>query len=133
MLDAQILIVDDESEIRSVVSEYLEAKGFRVQVAASGAEALSLMETAAEPYALALVDWHLPGISGRDLSLAIQARAPQTVVIITTGDPPKSIRIHKSTDTWVDLVLKPFSLRHLCDRIQNALDSDRGIQQAQDN
>ena len=116
-----ILVIDDESEIRQLVGEYLETVGYTVHTAASGSEALSLLDSRPDPIDLAFVDWNLPGISGRDLIQAIGTRFPETRIILTTGDPPETLPTGSASLGWSDVVLKPFRLRHLRDSIAKAL------------
>ena len=121
MTKTRIVVIDDELEIRSVVTEYLQAIGYDVFEAASGIEALSLFEPTEKPVDIALVDWNLPGISGRDVIKAIESRSPETVVVVTTGDSPESMNHRREAENWADVVHKPFGLRQLRDRLATAL------------
>jgi DNA-binding response OmpR family regulator len=121
-MDAQrIMVIDDEFEIRTLICEYLETIGYQVTIAASGTEALSLLDSDPAFCDLALVDWNLPGISGRDVIEAIRHRSPGTRIVVTTGDPPESLRSNSLPPPWSDVVLKPFGLRQLRDCIAGVL------------
>ncbi|HUP93616.1 MAG TPA: response regulator [Burkholderiales bacterium] len=82
------LVVDDLPEARMVLSGMLQAFGFNVEEAENGERALAALENATagnEPFALAFIDWVMPGMDGGDLISAIHSRfgasAPQIVVI----------------------------------------------------
>ena len=65
----RVLIVDDEVDIREVVAEYLDALGHDVIPVGSGREAMDLIDRGGARFDIALVDWQMPGISGRDVIL----------------------------------------------------------------
>jgi PAS domain S-box-containing protein len=71
----RVLVVDDNAINQRVLAEYLAAWKVRYQVASSGPEALALMRQAAatdDPYAMALLDYFMPGMDGEALALAIR-------------------------------------------------------------
>lgn len=116
----RILMVDDEPEIRELVTEYLEGMGHHVDAFASGKQAMERLGIALRPYDLALVDWTMPGISGRDVVQDIQRRSPVTAIVIATGrhdiTPPPGMNI-----TNLMLLRKPFSLRELARALEGAM------------
>jgi two-component system sensor histidine kinase/response regulator len=62
-----VLVVDDNSSSRIILSEALRSFGFRVESAESGFEALEMLQQACErhdPYTLVLLDWKMPGLDG---------------------------------------------------------------------
>lgn len=82
------LVVDDLPEARMVLTGMLHTFGLKVEEAASGEQALAALRTASEnsqPYAVAFIDWVMPGMDGGDLIRAIISRfgteAPQLVVV----------------------------------------------------
>ena len=112
---ARILVVDDERMVRSVLSKLLTLKGHTVQVASSGAEALSLVET--ETFDLVFTDHGMPEMSGRQLARSLKRRFPQLPIVLLTGDTEAG-----SADEDVNVVLpKPFKIDELNDRIQDLL------------
>src|SRR5688500_12094839 len=80
----RILIVDDESSLRSTLFRLLDRQGFQVVTANSKREAESLA-TADHPLDLALVDLRLPDGDGLELMQKLRAVYPSTQVIILTG------------------------------------------------
>ncbi|HYC46356.1 MAG TPA: response regulator [Burkholderiales bacterium] len=82
------LVVDDLPEARMVLSGMLQALGFKVDEAPDGQRGLAALERAAgkgEPFAIAFIDWVMPGMDGGELIQAIRTRlgdaAPQLIVI----------------------------------------------------
>ncbi len=83
----RILVVDDEPEVRSVVSEVLARGGYRVTAAAHGAEAWQRFAEAPDAFALVVTDLTMPGLSGDELAGKILALRPDTPVVVCTGLP----------------------------------------------
>ena len=81
---ASLLLVDDEEDLLEVLQEYLTAQGCRVVTARTGREAVERLGTST-PFDVALVDWSLPDIGGREVVQAIRERHPDCRVIVTTG------------------------------------------------
>ncbi|MCE9638078.1 MAG: response regulator, partial [Planctomycetes bacterium] len=83
MSDVRVLVVDDEPDLRLGLRMLLRGAGFDTVEAASGAEALQAFDRA--PADIVLTDLQMPGMSGADLLVEIQRRAPGTTVVILTG------------------------------------------------
>ncbi len=82
---ATVLLVDDEEEIRSVASELLEARGFRVVAAGSGEEALEIYRRRHGGIDVVILDLGMPGMGGRRCLEELRALDPSVRVIVTTG------------------------------------------------
>ncbi len=115
----RLLIVDDEAGVRAVLDEYLSACGFEVCALASGREALNELKRRPQHYDLALIDWNLPGISGRDVILDLKERSPSTVVFLATGEYNCPSASNRPDAPWVDVFFKPFSLQALARRLKD--------------
>ena len=114
-LSARILVVDDEHMVRSVLSKLLTLKGHEVSIAASGAEALVLMES--ETFDVVFTDQGMPEMNGRQLARAIRRRFPDLPIVLLTGDTEAG-----KPDEDVDVVLsKPFMIDELNATIQELL------------
>jgi DNA-binding response OmpR family regulator len=79
----RILIVDDEVDVREVLAEYLEQRGFEVLRVGSGEEALEGVRR--EPPEIVLLDIAMPGLSGVDTLRGIRAASADTRVIMVSG------------------------------------------------
>lgn len=78
-----ILLVDDDELVSSCISNWLEDEGFTVHVAASGEDALLLLDRF--PVDVALVDLQLKDLDGEEVILRAQARYPKTHFMMHTG------------------------------------------------
>jgi DNA-binding response OmpR family regulator len=121
-----ILVVEDESKIRSLLRGYLERAGFSVLTTASGAEALTLASTA-EPD-LVLLDLGLPDVPGEVVAREIR-RSGRTPILILTAKAGEEDRIAGLELGADDYVAKPFSPQEVVLRVQAILrraDQDGG-------
>lgn len=78
-----ILLVDDDPDVRTMVESTLRERGYRVVAAASGAQALRMMVDQTDPIDLLLTDVAMPGMSGADLALIVQAADDVPVLFIS--------------------------------------------------
>lgn len=115
---AEILIVDDEAEIRQLLRIYLKAQGYRISEADTGAAARRLLER--ERPDLALVDLGLPDEDGLSLIRNLRERYQLPIIILTgRGETvDKIVGLELGAD---DYVTKPFDLRELLARIKSVL------------
>lgn len=104
-----VLVVDDSSAMRCLLSTMLDTMGWRVTTAERGAEALTLIRSNA--FDLALVDWHMPEMSGVDLVRTIRddvesgSRLP--IMMVTCESQPDNVAA--ALDAGVDeYTTKPF-------------------------
>lgn len=117
----KVLIVDDEFEIREVVAEYLETVGHDVVAVGSGREAMDLLERQEPRFDIALVDWQMPGISGRDVILELGRRSATSAVLIITGHLSESLG-RSTPHVRTDIIHKPFSLSELQQRMKELVE-----------
>jgi PAS domain S-box-containing protein len=80
-----ILVVDDEKSIRHIAQHTLERVGYRVLLAAEGAEALALYAQHSEEIAVVLTDMAMPVMDGPSLIVALRALNPQVQIIGSSG------------------------------------------------
>ncbi|MDG1481895.1 MAG: response regulator [Myxococcota bacterium] len=113
-----ILIVEDEVAVQAVLSEFLSSFGYSIDVLGTGREAIEHIRS--HCYDVAIIDWRLPGITGRDVILELLATSPNTQIIATTGQISQRLRHIAAAEARVQIVPKPFSLRKLHKLIQAA-------------
>lgn len=115
---AHLAVVDDESDIRQLLSNYLGSQGFRVTPLATGRALLEMMP--ADPPALVLLDLGLPGEDGFSIARQLREHFNCGLVIVTgRGDAvDKVVGLEVGAD---DYVTKPFDLRELLARIKAVL------------
>lgn len=114
----EILVVEDDDNIRQLLRISLRTEGYRVSEASSGAVALSLFEANAP--ALVLLDLGLPDRDGMEVLARIRAAGPTPVIVVTARnqDEQKVRALDAGAD---DYVVKPFSMAELFARIRVAL------------
>jgi DNA-binding NtrC family response regulator len=117
----RILVVDDEPDVCEITAEMLEALGHQVSAVRSSRDALHHISTTSGSYTLALIDWNMPGVPGKDVVAAINAHSPDTGVVITTGGhiPMKVQQGHGLVLRGI--LKKPFTLQMLRTCIEDAL------------
>jgi CheY-like chemotaxis protein len=112
---AKILVVDDNSVVRDVVSRMLSRLGHEVSSADSGEKALSIF--LGNIFDIVLSDYEMPGMDGVALACSVKRSAPRTQVVIMTGAGSEAVFSRKSTA--VDQVIsKPFTLAQIDEMIQ---------------
>lgn len=80
---ASILVVDDEPDVRTILSQSFQIEGYEVITAADGREAIDKFQ--ARPTDLVVTDMRMPKADGLDVLRAVKVRAPLTEVIVLTG------------------------------------------------
>lgn len=116
-----IVLVEDESAQREVLSYNLEAEGFTVVPATSGDEALIVIRE--EMPDLILLDWMLPGVSGIEVCRQIKAR-PETrgiPVVMISARSEELDRVRGLETGADDYVVKPYSVAELMARLRALL------------
>ena len=117
----RVLLVDDEADVLGILSEYLGAVGFEVTALDSGRAARDAIVHAQEPFDVAVIDWGLPDISGRDVVLALDRCQPDCPILVTTGHGVDVVG-DQIVGTQVNAVLrKPFTMQGLRLRIEALL------------
>jgi len=127
-----ILIVDDNSAIREMVEEVLATSGYAVRTAASGEDALVLMESKLP--GLVLLDLTMPGMSGYQTLKQIHQRFPDDniPVVFVSAYPAEEEREHAMDMGASDYISKPFQFPDLLQCVQTYLrkaeDGGQGIE-----
>jgi DNA-binding response OmpR family regulator len=119
----KILIVDDEPDLGELLREYVALLGHEATVMPSGRAALDHLAYEPVAYDLALVDWRMPGIAGRDVVQSILTLSPQTRILITTGESADQIRAHRPEGGGWQVLQKPFSLGELQQKMAGLMSS----------
>jgi len=115
----RILVVDDERTVLENFREILELKGYRVDIAETGQEAIEKSE--ANPYNLALLDIRLPDMEGTELLRRMKDTIPKMVKIMVTGYPSlenAKDALNRGADGYV---VKPVNMDELMNLIREHL------------
>ncbi|HEX6465590.1 MAG TPA: HD domain-containing phosphohydrolase [Vicinamibacterales bacterium] len=110
-----VLVVDDETGVRDLLSRWLVAGGYDVLTASSAEEALGRIHDAAP--AVALCDIRMPGHDGLWLAQRIRRDAPETAVIIATGVHDVGSAVNSLRQGVIDYLTKPFGRDRLRDSV----------------
>lgn len=114
----RILIVEDEHDLRTMVSDYLSSKGYIPLTAADGATALRVTFEAHPD--LIILDLNLPSLDGLDVARTIRSQT-DIPIIVASARGAEDERISGFESGVDDYVVKPYSLPELVLRIQAVL------------
>ena len=117
---ATILVVDDERSVRMMLEAALRAQGYRVQTAASGAEAQEML--AEEEFDLLLLDLQLGDMDGIEILRETKRQWPATEVILLTAHGSINSAIAALRHGAFDYLLKPAQVQDIRERVERALD-----------
>ena len=120
-----ILIVDDEQDIRELVSGVLEDEGFSTRTASNSSEALQAL--AERRPSLALLDVWLQGskLDGLQLLEEIKRRDPTLPVLVISGHGNLDTAVSAIRQGAVDFIEKPFEASHLVHLVSRATETER--------
>src|SRR3954453_4742432 len=119
MLQPTVLIVEDDADLRGVLSRGLREEGFTVDTVGSGRDALDRVERIVPD--VLVIDVGLPDTDGRDLCQALRARGVQTPVLFLTARDALVDRVAGFDAGGDDYVAKPFALVELVARLEALL------------
>jgi len=114
----RILLVDDEAAIQRAVGPLLRSRGYEVDVAGTGAEALAVFEQRTPD--LVVLDLGLPDLEGTEVCRRIRAKSPVPIIVLSArnAEADKVNALDLGAD---DYVTKPFGPEELLARIRVAL------------
>jgi heterodisulfide reductase subunit A len=101
-----ILVVDDELVVRDSLKEWLVDEGFSVAMAASGSQALELLDE--KPFHLMLTDIKMPGMDGVELLEQAKSRHPDLTVVMMTAYATVETAVEAMKIGALDYLMKPF-------------------------
>src|SRR4030042_3954330 len=110
-LTRQILVVDDETTIRTGIAQVLERQDLEVATAADGREALEILS--ARPVGIVLLDIKLLDMDGVELLKIIRREYPETEVVMITGYPTIQGAVECIKLGALDYLVKPFRVDEL--------------------
>lgn len=117
----QLLLVEDNLELRDAVAGVLSDLGYRVAVAASAEEALFTTDALESPVELLVTDVVMPGMNGRELWERLGERQPGLEVIFISGYTDDVMLRHGIEEGQFRFLQKPFPIRDLAAMIADVL------------
>ena len=113
-----ILIAEDDADIRGLLKLYLESEGFAVTCADNGPDALKLAETTSPQ--LAILDIMMPGLNGLELTQKLRERTAMPIMILSARDrdQDKILGLNIGAD---DYMTKPFNPLEVVARVKALL------------
>lgn len=112
----RVLVVDDDAAARCVLGLLLTHAGYDIHEASDGFEALRRMETIR--CEVIVTDYCMPHMNGLRLLEILQARWPDTPVIVVSGEPPQTARLifQRGGYAWLPKPYDPHQLIETVDR-----------------
>jgi putative two-component system response regulator len=124
-----LLVVDDEEAIRNVVRKYLVQQGYEVAVAATGEEALDILQR--QKITGILLDVNLPGTNGIDLVPRIIEVEPTVAVLMLTAVNDATSAALCMQRGALDYLIKPIDLSHLGRAVRRGLERRHSLLEGQ--
>lgn len=112
----RLLVIEDELKLRSVLERGLAAQGYVVDTVESAEGAIDMLSY--NEYAVALVDWRLPGMSGLDVVRHIRTRKLSCAILMLTARDATVDRVAGLDAGADDYLVKPFDFGELVARIR---------------
>ena len=119
-----ILVVDDEPEIRKLVSAMVSQFGYTVLTADSGEHALTLAKKNKAPIDLLITDVIAPGMSGPMLADKLSEQQPDVKVLYISGYDNTQVVQKYVVEKGHELLTKPFSVEELKKKVQTMLPAE---------
>ena len=117
-----LLIVDDEPEIRAELAEYFEGKGYRVEQAADGLEALDQVAVAMPD--VVITDLKMPRCDGFELIRRLRATHASLPIVAIAGTFAHA-DLNRAGDLGAQVImLKPIKLSELAEKLRGLLDPE---------
>lgn len=121
----EVLLADDDANVRESIATALHNEGHRVTEAADGLEAAELIGTHA--FDVAICDVRMPRLDGLTLSRRIRREAPKTAVVIMTSQAQISDVVESLRDGAVDFVTKPFDPEEFVQNVLGPIAAQRSL------
>ncbi|MGE0233700.1 MAG: cell cycle histidine kinase CckA, partial [Flavobacteriaceae bacterium] len=120
--EGTILLVEDEDAVRAFGARALASRGYTVLEAATGAEALDIMESQGNSVDLIVSDVIMPEMDGPTLINELRKKRPDLRVIFVSGYAEEEFARNLAENEQFDFLPKPFTLKQLAETVKEALE-----------
>ena len=117
----RILLVEDEDGVRSIAATHLRQRGYEVEEACDGEEALDILTDMPGSFDLIISDVVMPGMDGPTLIREAKDKLGHARVIFISGYAERDLAQQLDDDRAVSFLPKPFTVRQLSERIKQEL------------
>ncbi len=122
---ARVLVVDDDEDVRNLLTYLLVHRGGYDAIAVASAEA-ALLRVRDEDWAVVLTDMHMPGASGLELAEEVHRRHPGLPVLLMTSQPSVDTAVLAVRQSLTDFLVKPLDPDSVLKSVARALTLVRG-------
>ncbi len=119
----RILLVEDEDGVRSIAASQLESRGYDVEQACDGEEAMEILEENPGGFDLIVSDVVMPGMDGPTLIKEAKDLLGTAKVLFMSGYAERDIAQRLDDDREVSFMAKPFTVRQLAERVKAELNA----------
>ncbi|MBX9695254.1 MAG: response regulator transcription factor [Cyanobacteria bacterium] len=116
---AKLLLIEDDQILSTFIKQYLSVKKFEVDVVLDGTQGLDWLKH--QEYAVAIIDWDLPGINGMEIIRQYREAGGQTPIIMLTKRSKVSDKVTGFEVGADDYLAKPFELDELHARLTSLM------------
>jgi two-component system cell cycle sensor histidine kinase/response regulator CckA len=116
-----IMLVEDDDPVRIFGARALRNKGYKVIEAKNGEAALDMIRNAEEKIDLLITDVVMPRMDGPGLVREVREIRPETKVIFISGYTEDAFRQRLDSDSGIDFLSKPFSLKQLATKVRDVI------------
>ncbi len=117
----KILLVDDEENLRDVMRDVLISRGYEVETAVSGADALSRYQDRISEFDLLILDIVMPERNGVDTYKEFLKTKPDAKALFMSGYDRAALSKYGDIGPNATLLLKPFNPNHLCEKVEELI------------
>lgn len=116
-----ILVIDDESIVRTVTAKVLSRMGFDVITATNGRDGLRCFDEHNESIVLVLLDLVMPEMGGQEAFTALRKKQPRLPILVSSGQHDEATLQWIKGSEFADFIHKPFSIPELQSKLQSML------------
>jgi len=120
-VSSRVLIVDDDADLSETLARLLGRRGHTCLVAASGSEAIDLIDAASPD--VVVTDLHMPGTDGLAVTRRARQKSPPIPVVLMTAYPMAETGPGARIASGIFHLAKPFANAEILDAVERALNS----------